>query len=91
MTTIRHFKPVLTVLGVLYIIMASSMLVRGVIVLRDFGVPESAIAEPVLVDIFIFFYQLMALMGVFTCSWGTSRANVAPSCSWRVCSSSRVS
>ena len=70
MTTIRNFKLVFTVLGVIYILMASSMLVRGVTVLRDFGVPESAIAEPVLEDIFMFFYQYMALMGAFTVLFG---------------------
>lgn len=63
---LRSFKPVLTIVGALYVLLASSMLVRGVGVLRDFAVPESALAEPVLQDFFVFFYQLMAAVGVLT-------------------------
>lgn len=70
MTSIRHFKLIFTILGGLYVIMASSMLVRGAPVLGDFGVPESAFSEPVLADIFLFFYQLMAYMGVLTVLFG---------------------
>lgn len=66
MTFIRHFKLIFTILGVLYVLMASSMLARGAPVLLDFGVPESALAEPVLTDFFMFFYQLMAYLGVLT-------------------------
>ena len=67
---IPGFKAVFTTLGVIYVLMASSMLVRGVGALREFGVPESAIAAPVLEDIFLFFYQYMALMGLFTVLFG---------------------
>ena len=70
MTSIRHFKLVLTILGVLYVIMASSMLVRGAPALGEFGVPESVFSEPVLADIFQFFYQLMAYVGVLTVLFG---------------------
>lgn len=60
---IRGFKPVFTTIGVTYIVLASSWLVRGPRVLRDFAVPERVIAEPVFVDFFMFFYQLMAFGG----------------------------
>jgi hypothetical protein len=70
MTSIRHFKLVFTILGLLYIIMASSMLVSGAAVLGDFGVPESVFTEPVLADTFLFFYQLMAYVGVLTVLFG---------------------
>ena len=67
---IRGFRTTFTIIGVLYIAMASSMLLRGVGVLRDFGVPESAIAEPVLQDSFFFFYQCMAAMGALKVLFG---------------------
>lgn len=67
---LRSFKPVLTVVGVLYVLLASSMLVRGAGVLRDFQVPDSLIAEPVFQDFFLFFYQLMAALGVLTVLFG---------------------
>lgn len=70
MTSIRGFKPVFTAIGVLYVLLASSFLVRGVSVLRDFAVPESAIATPVLQDLFFFFYQLMLFVGVLTALFG---------------------
>lgn len=65
-TALPSFKPVLTIIGVVYVLLASSMLVRGAGVLRDFQVPESLIAEPVFQDFFLFFYQLMAAVGVLT-------------------------
>lgn len=61
---IRGFRHVFTVAGSIYVLMASSMLVRGPGVLRDFAVPEHVIAEPVLGDFFLFFYQYMAFGGV---------------------------
>jgi hypothetical protein len=61
---IRGFKQVFTALGVTYILLASSWLVRGPVVLRDFAVPERVIAEPVFVDLFMFFYEFMAFGGV---------------------------
>jgi quinol-cytochrome oxidoreductase complex cytochrome b subunit len=64
MQHVRGFKVVFTVIGVLYVLMASSMLVRGPDVLREFGVVEPIVASPVLADFFLFFYQLMAALGV---------------------------
>jgi hypothetical protein len=70
MTHIRGFKLVFTTLGVAYVLMASSMLVRGVGALRDFAVPESSVSDPVLADIFMFFYVLMAFIGVLMMLFG---------------------
>ena len=61
---IRGFKHVFTTLGVTYIALASSWIVRGPVVLRDFAVPERVFAEPVFGDFFLFFYQYMAFGGV---------------------------
>lgn len=61
---LRAFKPVFTAIGVTYVILASSMLLRGVAVLRDFAVPDVIVASPVMNDFFTFFYQLMAVYGV---------------------------
>ncbi len=69
-TEIRGFKPVFTTIGVTYIVLASSWLVRGPSVLRDFAVPAPLIAEPVFVDFFRFFYQLMAFGGVVQVLFG---------------------
>lgn len=60
---LRWFKATFTTIGVIYVLLASSMLVRGVIVLRDFEVPESVVASPVVADLFSFFYELMAVVG----------------------------
>jgi hypothetical protein len=65
-TSIRGFSTVFTVIGALYVAMASSMLVRGVDAMLDFGVAPELVAEPVLEDFFLFFYQLMAFIGVLT-------------------------
>jgi hypothetical protein len=70
MTPIRGFKPVFTTIGVIYILLASSWLLRGTSVLRDFGVPESLLSAPVLEDFFMFFYQGMAFVGVLTVLFG---------------------
>jgi hypothetical protein len=67
---IRGFKPVFTVIGAVYTLLASSMLVRGVGVLRDFEVPPELVSAPVLEDFFMFFYQAMALIGVLTVLFG---------------------
>jgi hypothetical protein len=64
--SIRAFKPVFTVIGALYVLLASSMLLRGPAALLDFGVAPELVAEPVLADFFTFFYQLMAFVGVLT-------------------------
>lgn len=66
MTSIRGFKLIFTSIGVIYVLLASSYLVRGPTVLRDFAVPESAVSSPVLQDFFSFFYLLMAFAGVLT-------------------------
>lgn len=63
-TSIRGFATVFTVIGALYVAMAASMLVRGVDALLDFGVAPELVAQPVLEDFFLFFYQLMAFIGV---------------------------
>lgn len=60
----RAFKACFVGIGGLYVLLASSMLVRGVAVLRDFAVPESLLVEPVFEDFFLFFYELMAVIGV---------------------------
>jgi uncharacterized membrane protein len=67
---IRGFKPILTTIGVAYVLLASSMLVRGVGVMRDFAVPESVVSAPVFQDFFSFFYQLMIVLGVLTIVFG---------------------
>lgn len=65
-SSIRGFATVFTVIGALYVAMASSMLVRGVGAMLDFGVAPELVAEPVLEDFFLFFYQLMVFVGVLT-------------------------
>lgn len=40
------------------------MLVRGAVVLRDFGVADDVVASPVMADFFSFFYQLMVVFGL---------------------------
>jgi hypothetical protein len=66
MPPVRWFKPILTTVGVLYLLLASSMLVRGAGLMRDFEVPEVVVTSPVFADFFSFFYQLMAFLGVLT-------------------------
>lgn len=63
---LRGFKTTFTVVGAVYALMAGSWVVTGPRVLLEFGVSESLVAEPVLVDFFDFFYQLMAYVGVLT-------------------------
>ncbi len=63
---IRGFALVFTVIGALYVVLASSMIVRGSAALVEFGVAPELAAEPVLADFFGFFYQLMAFVGVLT-------------------------
>lgn len=67
---IRGFKHVFTVAGSIYVLMASSMLVRGPGVLRDFAVPERVAAEPVLGDFFTFLYLYMAFGGAIQVLFG---------------------
>ena len=67
---VRCFRATLVIIGVLYVLMAASMLVRGVGVMRDFGVSPALVASPVLEDFFLFFYQLMALVGVLIVVFG---------------------
>lgn len=67
---LRWFKAVFTTLGVVYALLASSMLARGVTALRDFGVPDVIVASPVMADFFSFFYQLMAAVGVLMVLFG---------------------
>jgi hypothetical protein len=61
---IRGFKASLTALGILYVAMASSMLVRGHGAMREFGAPEELLASPIFADFFSFFYELMATCGL---------------------------
>lgn len=61
---LRWFKTTFTAIGAIYVLLASSWLVRGVVVLRDFGVPDAVVASPVMADFFSFFFQLMAVLGV---------------------------
>lgn len=67
---VRWFRPIMTTVGVLYLLLASSMLVRTVAVMRDFAVPESVVTSPVFADFFSFFYELMAFVGVLTIVFG---------------------
>jgi hypothetical protein len=67
---IRGFKTTFTVIGVIYVWMASWALVRGVSMMHDFGVPETVTAEPVVQDLFSFFYQLMATVGLLIVLFG---------------------
>lgn len=67
---IRGFKTIFTALGIIYALMASSMIVRGTSALPEFGVPERVIIEPVFQDVFQFFYQLMLAIGVLTALFG---------------------
>jgi hypothetical protein len=67
---VRWFKATFTTIGIIYVLLASSMLVRGVVVLRDFGVPHDVVSSPVLEDFFLFFYQLMAAYGAMLVLFG---------------------
>lgn len=67
---LRTFKPVLVTIGVVYVLLASWMLARGAGVMRDFAVPDSVVAAPAFEDFFLFFYQLMAALGVLTMLFG---------------------
>ncbi|MFO0619736.1 MAG: hypothetical protein U0414_44540 [Polyangiaceae bacterium] len=67
---IRGFKIVFTVVGVIYAAMGASMVVRGVGALRPFGVPEDVIASPVMEDFFLFFYELMMVVGALMVLFG---------------------
>ncbi|MFO0734474.1 MAG: hypothetical protein U0270_01275 [Labilithrix sp.] len=60
---LRWFKATFTTIGAIYVLLASSALVRGVAMLRDFGVPDAVVASPFIADFFSFFYQLMAALG----------------------------
>jgi predicted membrane-bound mannosyltransferase len=68
---VRGFKAVFTIIGVIYVLLASTMLVPGgVAIMRDFGVPETVIASPVFQDFFVFFYQFMAVVGILMVLFG---------------------
>jgi len=67
---IRGFRTVFTVIGVIYMLLASSMLVRGGGALRQFAVPEELVTALVLEDIFLFFYQLMLFNGLLMVLFG---------------------
>lgn len=69
-TGLRAFKPAFLVLGLAYVLMASSALVRGTAFLEDFGISHEVASDPVLTDLFMFFYQLMAYIGVLTVVFG---------------------
>lgn len=63
-SAVRGFRPTLFVLGTIYILLASSMLVRGSSAMLEFGVPESVAHHPAFADFFMFWFQLMAGVGV---------------------------
>lgn len=69
-TGLRAFKPAFVVLGLAYVLMACSALVQGTAFLEDFGVSHEVASDPVLTDFFMFFYQLMAYIGVLTVVFG---------------------
>lgn len=64
------FKITFTVVGVVYMAMGASMVVRGVGALRPFGVPEELVAAPVMEDFFTFFYELMMVVGALMVLFG---------------------
>jgi hypothetical protein len=66
----RAFRWTLGIVGVVYTSMAASMLVRGAEALGEFGVATSLYEQPVLQDIFTFFYELMAGVGVLVFTFG---------------------
>lgn len=70
MNFVRGFKPVFMTIGVIYVLPASSMLVRGVDALREYAVPPRDVESPVVADLFIFFYILMAFIGVLMVLFG---------------------
>ncbi len=63
-TGLRAFRPLLVALGLAYVLMASSALVQGTPFLEDFGVSHDIASDPVLIDLFMFSYQMMAYIGV---------------------------
>ncbi len=69
-TGLKAFKPAFVGLGLAYVLMASSALVQGEYFLEDFGVSPDLASDPVLTDFFMFFYQLMAYVGVLTVVFG---------------------
>lgn len=69
-TGLRAFKPAFVVLGLAYVLMASSALVKGTPFLEDFGVSHHLASDPVLTDFFTFYYQLMVYIGVLTVVFG---------------------
>jgi hypothetical protein len=58
------WKPLCITMGVVYVLLALSMLVRGVGIMTGFGTPDELVRSPVFADFFSFFYELMALVGV---------------------------
>ena len=60
----RGFRVTLTIVGVGYALMAFSALARGPDMLGDFGVSPSVYEDAVLRDVFMFFYELMAWVGM---------------------------
>lgn len=65
-----RFKAVFMTIGIVYMLLAGSMLMRGPEVMRDFAVPEHVVSSPVFADFFLFFYQLMAAYGVLMILFG---------------------
>lgn len=69
-TGMRAFRPAFVVLGLAYVLMAGSALVKGTVFLEDFGVSHAIASDPVLTDFFLFYYELMAYIGVLTIVFG---------------------
>jgi len=69
-TEVRGFRAVFIMIGILYLLMAASALVRGVGMLRDFGVPDETVASPVLADFFTFFYEHMMFVATLVVVFG---------------------
>jgi hypothetical protein len=61
---LRGFRTLCITVGVVYVLLALSMVLRGVHVMSGFAVPDDLVASPVFDDFFRFFYELMAIMGV---------------------------
>ena len=58
------WRPLCITVAVSYVLLALSMLVRGVEIMIGFGTPDEVVRSPVFADFFYFFYELMALVGV---------------------------
>jgi hypothetical protein len=65
------FKPIATAIGIVYVLLASSMLARGAeAAMRPFGVPEPVLSSPYYADCFHFMFVHMVVLGITTVMLG---------------------